>query len=84
MGQKLKRHFYPIVVIGGVTAGCIYTGNWLPFFIVFGVFTWVGIIVGIVYIFANRKRNVDIYIVEDNRHYVPDERFERDKNETLH
>lgn len=86
MVQKLKQHYFPILVIGGVAAGCIYTGNWLPFFIMLGVFALVGIIVGTIYLLMTKFRKVDIYIIEGqpDRHYVPDERFKQEHDETLH
>lgn len=86
MIQKFKQYFYSIIIIGGVTIGCICTGSWLPFFIVFGIFSLVGIIIGIGHLFLNKKSDkINIRILDKGIHYVSDERFEQhNENETFH
>lgn len=82
MLKFLGRHYFPIFVFGGVFAGCIYTGNWAPFFVLIAICAVVALLAVIAaVIFAlTRKRNVNIYIVEENQTFVPDDRFHKNKD----
>lgn len=81
MIKKLKQHFFSIIIIGIILVSCIYTGSIVPFFVIVGSFSLIGIIIAITHIIVNRK--VNVYIIKE-KHFVSDDRFEQDFDETLH
>lgn len=82
--KLLKKHYTPIIVFGGVTGGCIYTNNWMPFFILCAVCFLVAIVTVVVLNLSNKK-DINIYIVDDKAKYVQDKLFEEKRSdETVH